>query len=129
MSKAKKIIIVYLIGGVLFLLLVTLPVSIPCIFAMILGFPCPACGMTRAFTHIFRLRFVAAFFMNIAALPLFIGSSVYFWCAVVELISRKRVLCKFEKLLFTGKAKIATISLAASVLISSGVYNFLRDGF
>ena len=36
----------------------------PCTFKVATGEPCPFCGMTRAFVHVFHLRFGEAFRMN-----------------------------------------------------------------
>ena len=35
-----------------------------CLFKKLIGIPCPACGMTRAYTAIFKGDFAAAFYYN-----------------------------------------------------------------
>ncbi len=48
----------------------------PCSSVMLLGYPCPTCGMTTAFSHTVRGRFVAAFHAQPAGFLLAMATAV-----------------------------------------------------
>lgn len=54
----------------------------PCTWPMLLGYPCPTCGMTTAFAHTVRGELPAAFHAQPAGLVLALGTIV---AAVVSL--------------------------------------------
>jgi len=61
-----------------------------CIFKAIFGLPCPACGMTRAFTHCLAGEFKKAFFYH----PLFLFSIIVF---LVLLFRKNRIVSHVYK--------------------------------
>jgi len=119
---SKKVIAVYIIGVLGFFALRNTPISIPCIFRLIFGIPCPACGLTRAFILISQLRFVDAMRMNILSVPLFLGGIVYFVCAVSETFTGKEVLRGFNIML----ARCWVIAFAAVLVGVSWWYNLAQ---
>ena len=56
--------------------------SIPCLFKTITSYPCPACGMTRAFISILNGNILESFSYNILGVPLF----VFFLFAIGSLL-------------------------------------------
>ena len=50
-----------------------------CLFKKITSFPCPACGMTRAFEEILKGHFLSSFSYNILAFPVLIGMLISIW--------------------------------------------------
>lgn len=54
----EKLIITFLF---LFIILVAYNLNFSCIYRQFLNFPCPGCGMTRAFLSSLKLDFVKAF--------------------------------------------------------------------
>ena len=46
----------------------------PCSLLVVVGYPCPTCGMTTAFTHAVRGQLVSAFHAQPAGLALAIGT-------------------------------------------------------
>ena len=119
--SSSKVILVYVIGVLGFIILYNTPFSVPCIFLLIVGWPCPGCGLTRALVMVSRLNFVGAFRMNIIALPLFLGGAVYFVCAVVEAVTHKPALDKFNSVL----AKKWVIAAAVILTVASWGYNIV----
>lgn len=56
-----------------------------CIFSLLIGYPCPGCGLTRATLCLLTFRFREAFFMNpsvylIAAMAVYAFLSRYVFC-------------------------------------------------
>ena len=60
--------------------------------------------------------------MNILALPLLVGGAVYFFCAVVEVITHRPVLQRFNAIM----AKKWVIVGAIILVIVSWVYNVMH---
>ncbi len=70
-SKGKTIGMHALIAAALALYLLVLRLTgISCPIRAALGFPCPACGITRALSALLRLDFAASFSYHPAALPI-----------------------------------------------------------
>ena len=71
-----------------------------CPFFNIFKIPCPACGLTRAFTFIIQFKFIESLKYNVLALPLVFFSFIY-----VILLITKRIdllysfLNKYKKIL------------------------------
>ena len=70
-------------GGLVFAVLASNGLSIPCPFKWFIGLDCPGCGNTRAALSLLKLDFAAAFSYNLLWLPEFLflgwiyGESVY----------------------------------------------------
>lgn len=45
---------------------------IPCMFNLVIGEPCPACGLSRSFSEIIRLDFDKARLYNLSGIPIFL---------------------------------------------------------
>jgi len=60
MSAIKLYVLLAVIGGIALTLSLLFGVS-PCIMYHVIGLPCPACGMTRAFISLASLEFGQAF--------------------------------------------------------------------
>jgi len=118
-SNAKKVLAVYVIGVLGILIILNTPIVIPCIFLMITGIPCPACGITRAFILLTQFEFINAFRMNILAIPLAIGAGIYFVCTLVDVFYKKNALQKFNSVLANKWVIVAAVLL----MLTSWGYN------
>ena len=76
-SSDLKRILVYTFFVFIFVVLL----DFRCIFKLLTSFPCPGCGMTRAFIEISKLEFMNSFRYNIFALPL-----VFIYLAILAII-------------------------------------------
>lgn len=65
------------LAAVVYLVVLTLLPHEACPMRLVLGIPCPACGMTRAFWYLVTLRPVKAWQMNPFAFP-FLAFAVWF---------------------------------------------------
>lgn len=91
MNKVKKI---SLLLGILLLGLLLLNVNIPCLFKSLTHFPCPDCGMTRAFRLILNFKLIESFSYNILAIPLFISIVFMLIVLVNDIITNQNNLMK-----------------------------------
>jgi hypothetical protein len=98
------------------------PFAIPCLFRLLTGIPCPACGLSRAFVLLLQLDIWAALQMNILLLPLILGGIAYFVCAVLDFFCGKTAIARLNSLL----AKKWIIALAAVLMLASWGYNIAR---
>lgn len=57
------------------------------------GFPCPTCGLTRAFTEIGHGQFAAATELNLLAIPVFMIGLAVAGLLIFELRTGKNLLC------------------------------------
>ena len=65
-------------AGMVVAVLICRALRVPCLYRELLGFPCPTCGMTRAYFALLRLDFKAAFAYH----PLFWAVPIlllFFW--------------------------------------------------
>jgi hypothetical protein len=90
-----------------------------CLWKRLLGFPCPGCGLTRAFLLLSRLRFAEAVARNILTVPFLISVSAVLFCFIADLFFHKRRLRSLGAAL-TSKPAIAA---AAVLAILSWGYN------
>jgi hypothetical protein len=83
-----------------------------CLWKLSLGFPCPGCGLTRAFLLLARLRFAEAAMRNILIIPFLLFASAAFFCFLTDLFFHKRWLDVF-RLALTSKPAIAASAMLA----------------
>lgn len=121
-SSGKKILLAYALGVVAFTVTRFTPFSIPCVFYLITGIPCPGCGMTRAVTLFLRQDLLGAITMNILFLPLLLGSIAYVSAAVVEVATKK----EYVKRLNHALNRKWIIGVMAVLMLASWVYNLMR---
>ena len=122
-SNNKKIIFVYGLGVLGLIIIRNTPISIPCLFKLLFNMPCPGCGLIRAFVLASQFDFVNAFKMNILSIVLMIGMSVYFICALVELVLKKPAIQHFNAILAKKWIVVPSVILMAA----SWYYNFVRN--
>ena len=80
---------VYFMISILVKMYFAIDIQIPCVWKTIFHVECPACGLTRSFTHILTLDFVGAFKSN----PLiFIVMPAGIFYIISDLIKFKRKL-------------------------------------
>jgi len=121
-ARAKKIIWVYGIGILVFIIFANTSFFIPCLWKLTTGIPCPGCGLTRAFILASRLDFVGAAGINILALPLLTGAIMYFMCALIEITVNKPALRRFNSIL----EKKWVIAIAVTLMAFSWYCNIMR---
>ncbi len=79
LSTVKKYAIVLGVGLIYLVWVLLTGLKIPCVFKLITGWDCPACGVTRMVVAAVKLNFRAAFWLN----PyLFINLPVILFCIV-----------------------------------------------
>ncbi len=54
-----------------------------CIFSLLIGYPCPGCGLTRAFLCVVTFHFKEAFFYNPSIYPAAVIAIYFFICRYV----------------------------------------------
>ena len=121
-NSGKKILMIYATGVLGLIIILNTPISIPCFFLLIIGIPCPACGISRAFIMLIQLDIINAARMNILLLPLLAGGSIYFACAIADVFFRKNAIKKFNSIC----ASKWVITSAISLMLVSWGYNLLR---
>ena len=120
--RAKKILLAYALGGLILILVINTPFSIPCLWKLVTGIPCPGCGLTRAFIYLTQFRFLEAVRMNILFLPLVIGMAAYLICALADLFYDKYAVDKFNVIM--NNRWVITISII--LMGFSWYYNIIR---
>lgn len=79
MNRIKNFaIFIILVGFLCFVAL--MPVT--CLFKTVTGISCPACGMTRAVTHLFHFQLLKATYQNILSIPL----AIFLCYSVIRLV-------------------------------------------
>lgn len=121
-QHAKRVIIVYGIGILVFFITTNTPLSIPCLFKFATGIPSPGCGLTRAFVLASQFDFIGAVTMNILFLPISVGMAVYLACALADYFADKQSIRRLNSLL----AKKWIITLAVMLTAVSWYYNIVR---
>ena len=121
-QHAKRIIMAYGIGVLVFAAILYTPFFIPCIWKMITGIPCPGCGLTRAFIFAVQFNFIEAVRMNILFLPLSAGMTVFFVCALADVFAGRQWIKRVNSFL----AKKWVVALAAILTALSWYYNIVR---
>jgi len=71
-KKRSNSFLISMAGIFLFVFLIVTDIY-TCPFKLILGIPCPGCGMTRAFMALLQFRFADAWNLNILSIPVFFG--------------------------------------------------------
>lgn len=99
MTKKKKILILLSYPGLILIFLLYTKFNISCVFKNIFHFPCPACGMTRAFIAILSLDFKTAISYNILSIPLFLIIIISFIINIIDIIFNKKYLDKITQLI------------------------------
>ena len=95
----KLYVLLAIVGGVALVLSLFFGIS-PCIIYHVVGLPCPACGLTRAFISLAQLEFMEAFAYN----PLF------FIVPFVPLLGHERITEKWRN-------KIALVLLSVLIIV------------
>lgn len=89
-----------------------------CTFQRITGYPCPTCGVTRAFIHCLAGEWAAAFREYPAAVPLFFAAWAVLAWNLAALVSRRSVCVLAHRpmklLAFRWALGIGTIMILAS---------------
>lgn len=83
-EEIKKLIALLVIGFLYLLFVLATGVRIPCIFNLVTGLQCPACGITRMLVSVSKLDFISAFHYNPV---LFVTLPVILGCLINERIT------------------------------------------
>lgn len=117
MNKSSKILILISSIGIILIFLIYPEINIPCIFKKIFHLPCPACGITRAFKLIFKLKIIESFSYNILAFPLLLTLIILFIINIIDIILKKKYLNKILNII-TKNYYIIIILLLVSWIIN-----------
>ncbi len=98
MVKRIRSLLIALIIMILFLFLWFVRPN--CIFKDLIGIPCPACGLTRAFENIFCGNFINSFDYNILGFPLFIFGSAMIGMLIYDLFKNDDLFVRFLTICF-----------------------------
>jgi len=121
-SLAKIILLFYAAGAVYFIIVTHLSFSIPCLFRLAAGFPCPGCGLTRAFVLAGRFDFIGAAKMNILFLPLSAVMTAFLGAALIDVFGNKNAIARAGSFF----AKKWIVVLAAVLICASWWFNIVR---
>jgi len=114
--------VVYGVMGLLFIATLFTPFFMPCFLMIFFNLPCPACGLTRAFVAASQFNCAGAMRYNILFLPVVALGAILFTCAVVDFITNKGVILRFN-LICKKKWLIAT---AIILLLFSWGHNIIN---
>lgn len=116
MQKALYLLIILCEGIVLYLINI-FKITIPCLFKLVFKFPCPACGLTRAFYSIFNLDILSAINYNILSIPLFLLLCIINIFLIIDIIKNtdltKKIIFKILK-----KYKLVFLLLIISEIVN-----------
>ena len=105
----SRLMVIAVCGGVLLLSYLWAPYvhsgPVVCPMHGLLGLPCPACGLTRAFCALTQLNRMEALRQNALSLPLFALFIVAPLVAAYELLAGRR--CTFYKFMFSTRLAFA----------------------
>lgn len=107
MTKDKKLVLLLLLILLAFGLLVVFVFDVKCLFKSIFDFPCPGCGLTRAFRALFQGNIIKACSYNILVLPIFFFLFVLCITIFTDFIKKSNYMDKY--LLFFKKHYIIII--------------------
>ena len=115
LSTVKKYAVVLLIGLAYLAWVLLTGVKIPCVFKLITGLNCPACGVTRMIVAVARLNFSKAFWLN----PyLFTNLPVILFCLVYSDV----------KYIRTGEREIGWVKVVLYIEIALAlIFGVLRN--
>ena len=71
-SKRTINILILLVIFTFYMFIYQFKMHFPCIFKSILGYSCPACGLSRGINRIFHMSIIDAIKYNILSIPVFI---------------------------------------------------------
>ena len=95
--------------------------GIPCIWREITGYPCPACGLTRAFSSLSTFDFLAAFRFN-SFVYLFLGAALM---AAIYPQGALSISTRISSKL-SGRSALSLALIAASLTAIIWALNILR---
>lgn len=115
-----KLVINILIASMTLLLLAIflLHLNIPCVFKKYFHFSCPACGLTRSFYEIFKLKFITSLKYNLLGIPLFISIIFIYILYFIDIFFKKNYLLNiYERIV--DKYYIIIIILILNMIINN----------
>lgn len=116
MNKTNKILILISSIGIILIFLIYPEINIPCIFKKIFHIPCPACGMTRAFKLIFKLKIIKSFSYNILAFPLLLTLIILSIINIIDILLKKKYLNKIINIITTNYYIIIILLLISWII-------------
>lgn len=121
MTKTHKLVLLILTILLVFGILVVFVFDVNCLFKSIFSFPCPGCGLTRAFRCLIKGNLIESFNYNILAIPIFLFLFCMIFIFIIDLIKKENHLEKYL-LFFKKHYKILII-----LVIISWILNIVRD--
>jgi hypothetical protein len=121
-TPAARIVWFYAVGTLSFFAVKRFGLPLKCVWKTAFGWPCPGCGLTRAFSELCAFNFVGAEKFNIISVPLAVGLLVVFICTVAEIVFKLPAL-SWLKSIASRKLFIGLVILLA---LASWAYNIIN---
>ena len=80
--------------GISYLVIFQFSLLPKCPFKVLTAYPCPACGMTRAFQTLLNGDIISSFSYHILAFPLFVSFAVLILCLIYGMITNQDLVTK-----------------------------------
>lgn len=98
----RNFLVIFLTSEILGVVLLKMNmIHLSCFFKMVFHFPCPGCGLTRAFVELLNFNFIKAIYYNILVIPITLFLIIINILIVFDIVNYKNCVLRFLKLLIS----------------------------